>query len=969
MTEYPILVLFEHRYFGWKFNLYTAVNTTSGGIQLLGSVELSQAKARNAADGELELIRLLDAISDKSLMKHFSREKDTNKFKENVSPDTLQNLIRPRIEICNRKVVECARNMEISVYLRDNLSTKVLYERHQIHLLPHNTQCLFHFIKETPETEMQYFISLTNGEREISLQTQPGIIISHEPCVALIGNEIHWIDVVDSKKILPFFTKKSIRVPLSTERSYLQNFVLKTMRHFEVRLTGIPCVELHPERKALLRLEEGFLRPLQLRLVFYYGDQAVNPDSKRKKNIWLNESADSYTICWYSRDLDWEKNLQQQLADVGLSTIEDCVFFLNTNEQGIQPLLIEWLNKNMHRLSDFVFEQQLKTIFYLGTIQLQLNIDTKIDWFDLHINVVFDDFVIPFIRFKKHILSGTKEFVLPDKRIAILPDEWFEQYQEFFKTAKEVNKGIQLKKIHVGLLPDEMVSLLKPQKREEISILQQQQQLPATIPAQLKPILRSYQKEGFFWLNYLCKAGFGGCLADDMGLGKTLQTITLLSSLYQNAEKEIKPDLEGQWSLFAEAEAKLPASLIIAPTSLIYNWQNELKKFAPELKVYVHSGIDRVRNQTATRVFDLHQVVLTTYGTIRNDAVFLREYVFNYIILDESQFIKNHKSQTYQSVKRLDSFHKLVLTGTPIENSLSDLWSQFNFINEGLLGSFSSFNSTYIQKITKEKNESAALKLQRLIRPFLLRRTKEEVTPELPSLSQQIIYCEMSEEQKKVYETEKNRIRNGLLEAAESDNRNNLVVLAGLNRLRQVAIHPAMVIPEYAAEAGKFEEIILSYETIRAGGHKVLLFSSYVKQLELLTGYFDKEGWKYALLTGQTSVADRQKEIKRFEEDPEIGSFFISLKAGGTGLNLTSADYVFILDPWWNPAAELQAISRAHRIGQKNNVIAYRFISIGTVEEKILRLQEKKTDLFETFVQSTNPLEVLCQEEIDELFT
>jgi len=482
----------------------------------------------------------------------------------------------------------------------------------------------------------------------------------------------------------------------------------------------------------------------------------------------------------------------------------------------------------------------------------------------------------------------------------------------------------------------------------------------------LDKILRPYQKEGFYWLEHLRRMNFGGCLADDMGLGKTIQTITLLESIYSQAEKIKKTsDFIGQFSIFDELASTVPASLVVAPTSLLHNWQNELKKFAPDLKVYIYAGTKRIKPKKIETLFNAYNVIITSYGMVRSDIEYLIHYPFHYLVLDESQYIKNPDSIIYHAIKKLSADHKLTLTGTPIENSLSDLWAQFNFINPGLLGNLSSFKNQYINKI-KEKNKQAEESLLRLIQPFLLRRTKEEVTPELPPLSQEIVYCDMTEEQEKVYVAEKNSIRNQLLENKELFVKNNLVALKSLMRLRLLSNHPALTYPEYAGDSGKFDQIILYFETIKESGHKVLIFSSFVKYLKLLAKSFDEKGWKYAMLIGQTS--DREREINRFIEENEVNAFLISLKAGGTGLNLTVADYVFIIDPWWNPAAEMQALSRAHRIGQDKKVMVYRFISNDSIEEKILLLQNEKSQLSETFITSNNPLEHLNSIEIEQLF-
>ena len=496
------------------------------------------------------------------------------------------------------------------------------------------------------------------------------------------------------------------------------------------------------------------------------------------------------------------------------------------------------------------------------------------------------------------------------------------------------------------------------------------------LPADLKAELRTYQAEGFSWMYHLYENQLGGCLADDMGLGKTLQALTLLLKIKKTKSQLIVPQTGNnnqlQFSLFDEPTATAPmqpASLIVMPTSLIHNWENEINKFAPSLKVYKHVGSLRNKSNSIASTIMYYDVILTTYGTLRNDAEMLSAYSFWYLILDESQNIKNSSSKTYKSIIEIQSKHKLVITGTPIENSLSDLWSQLNFLNKGLLGSLPYFKREFITPIEKKNDEEQQEKLQKLIRPFVLRRTKEEVAKDLPPMTEQIRYCEMTDEQREIYDTEKSAIRNAILKNIESNGlkKSALVVLQGLTKLRQLANHPSLVTKENQMESGKFDEIYHCLKNLLAENHKVLIFSSFVKHLELLQAKIESKNWKYSMLTGKTK--NRQEVIQQFQEDPDNHIFLISLKAGGVGLNLTSADYVFIIDPWWNPAAENQAINRAHRIGQDKKVFVYRFITEDSIEEKIQILKSRKSALAEKFISSNNPLDVINEDEIMNLFS
>jgi len=469
-----------------------------------------------------------------------------------------------------------------------------------------------------------------------------------------------------------------------------------------------------------------------------------------------------------------------------------------------------------------------------------------------------------------------------------------------------------------------------------------------------------------------------------MGLGKTLETLTLLLKMKQepiledfisrntapmNTAKNKPEQLSFSFKeKKSETKEKQPPSLIVMPTSLIHNWENEIKKFAPSLKVYRHIGNQRKKEgklETATRNFD---IILTTYGTVRNDIDTLKEYRFLFLILDESQNIKNPSSKNYHSICLLSSIYRMVLTGTPIENSLTDLWSQMNFLNKGLLGSLSSFKREFKTPIEKKNDPEKQKKLQLLIHPFILRRTKEQVASDLPQLTEQIRYCPMSEIQKKLYDEEKSAIRKEILKNIEKEGikKSAIIILQGLTKLRQLANHPSLTRKDDESDSGKFSEIIDNLKSLISENHKILVFSSFVKHLELIEKEIIHHKWQYSKLTGAT--IHREEEIRKFQEDPETRIFLISLKAGGTGLNLTAADYVFITDPWWNPAAENQAIDRAHRIGQDKKVFVYRYITEGSIEEKIQILQEEKSSLANKFINSNNPYKKITQEEIMNFF-
>ncbi|MEI7596384.1 MAG: DEAD/DEAH box helicase [Bacteroidota bacterium] len=565
---------------------------------------------------------------------------------------------------------------------------------------------------------------------------------------------------------------------------------------------------------------------------------------------------------------------------------------------------------------------------------------------------------------------------MPDGTIGIIPIEWFAKYKELFVFGKSNKESIELSSIHSHILLREFKNKgLNFGKIEEIyqPISLDKIILPKGIEAEL----RTYQKIGFAWLNRLKNNNLGGCLADDMGLGKTLQFICLLKQVIDEQDETIievsnlsKPQLD-LFSLIDNSEPKhavknsIP-SLIVVPTSLVHNWENEFNKFSPKIKYKKYIGANR---SESIELFNEYDAIITTYGVIRNDITILKNIPFEILAIDEAQYIKNPQSKTYKAILEIQSKYKVALSGTPIENSLSDLWAQLNFLNRGILGSYSYFKREYQSPIEKRENLEKQDELLKIVSPFILRRTKQEVAKDLPELTEKTIFCTMAEEQKNYYEELKSKIRNKILEGFDNPiekQHRNIHILKGLMQLRLLANHPSILDNNLAIESGKFEEIKRSLDKIVLQGHKVLIFSSFVKHLMLFVDYFKQQKWNFSLLTGQTEL--RQEEVAKFQQTEDCKLFLVSLKAGGVGLNITAADYVFLLDPWWNLAAEKQAISRAHRIGRQDKIFVYRFITQNTIEEKIQHLQSKKENLSETFVNSKNILKYLKESQINEIF-
>jgi SNF2 family DNA or RNA helicase len=549
---------------------------------------------------------------------------------------------------------------------------------------------------------------------------------------------------------------------------------------------------------------------------------------------------------------------------------------------------------------------------------------------------------------------------LPDGSIAILPEIWFSRYKNIFEFGKTTEDTLRIHKQHFAILSDTLTEEGKLGS-ERLETLLALDHIPAIgPPAGLNCTLRHYQAEGLNWLSFLQTAGLGGCLADDMGLGKTIQTLALLQHNKENMTPFPANESPGELSLFSSTDARF-TTLLIVPATLIYNWENEIKRFVPEMQICSYKGNHRKKSTSYFHNFD---IILSSYHTIRQDIDLISTFKFHYIILDESQVIKNPSSMLYKTVTRLKSQFKLVLTGTPVENSLTDLWTQLNFVNPGLLGELSFFRREFAKPIEKMGDDDKEHKLRKIIKPFILRRTKEMVATDLPPVTEQTVFCDMTEEQHKLYDEEKSSVRNSILKSIASTGieKSAIVVLQGLMKLRQISNHPVMAYDDYSFGSGKFETVLQDMESIISEGHKILVFSSFVRHLNLFAEELNKKRIRFAMLTG--SSTNREKIVNSFQNDAGNKIFLISLKAGGVGLNLTAADYVFILDPWWNPASEVQALNRAHRIGQNKSVFVYRYITSNSIEEKIIRLQEKKSKLADTFISSNNPLKDIDIEQI-----
>jgi len=929
--------LCKHAYFGYLIEPHIVQLNPQGDFSLTYQRLFSHTAkefAKHLSDTDFKLIKTLDEIEQDFIIKKYHKKViRPAEFFGKFFNDKFYETVRPKIE---KKLAEVLNFLRANgtLYLMDKDGWPA--ER-KIDIATEPATVLFHFRRNEEET--RYFPTIKYQGMRIDFMFKDAQVVSNQPAWLLLNDVLYFFEQdIEGKKLQPFLNKRFITIPKATEETYFGKFVCPLIEKYHVYAEGFDIKTEKHEPKPVLKVIYVDSGISQLQLYFKYGTHTFSMGNEKKVTVHLHKEDDNYIFTRIKRDVNWETEKFHYLTNLGLKKASALYYNLEVvphqNEDQSYAIL-NWVNEHFEQLSadGFLIDQhQGPKRFLFATSKINFEIKEDNDWFDINAIVYFGEHPIPFISLKQHILHKKREFTLPDGSIAIIPEKWFTQYGSLFSLS-EGGKALKLKKHHLGLInelaEDSIANVTLSRKLQKLNDFEDI--ADTQMPLHFNGDLRSYQKAGYNWFSFLREYNFGGCLADDMGLGKTIQTLAMLQKLKEENE----------------ASGTFNTSLIIMPTSLIYNWLNEAKKFTPELKICAHTGSSRNKDISYFADFD---IVITTYGITRVDVEMFKNFYFSYIILDESQNIKNPSSKSFKAVKALKSRHKLILSGTPVENSVSDLWTQLTFLNPGLLGTQAFFNEEYVQAIEKRKDEEKARKLQAIIKPFVLRRTKEQVAAELPSKTEQVFYCTMTEDQAAVYEETKSAYRNDLLSGMEDGTaaQKQVQLLQGLTALRQLANHPLMIDEHYHSDSGKFESVIHTLDNVLKGGHKVLIFSQFVKHLNIFKQYFEKEEIPFAYLDGATK--NRGEIVAEFQENPDLKVFLISIKAGGVGLNLTQADYVFILDPWWNPAVEQQAIDRSHRIGQEKKVFIYKFIAKDTVEEKILALQNRKKKLASSLI-------------------
>lgn len=962
--------LFQHEYLGYLIGSYVVQLNPKGELSLLNQI-VSAQNIKEFSTGlnhvDFELIKSIEAIQQDTILKKFSPKKTSaldffmRVYDPNKGDKVLQEAIAGYLENHKANILEKLAGKRIYIMGNNNDPTWK-----PVHWMPDRAKVYFNFVRNEENTH--YFpIIKYNGER-LNLRHYNTFLLCDDPAWLLIDDKLYHFDKhVEGKKLKPFLSKNHIVIPRNVEEQYYQRFVTPLIASYDVFAKGFQIVYETAEPKPLLQFSEvaaSVVAPamfqndtllaeeqdsnsqITFELSFQYGRFNFRFDSFASyANVSLEKQEDTYVFYKVRRGIALEKNKLLALKELGLDIRQGrCVL--------PKAKALDWLHQHHDQLVQLGFwvlqNQDDPKRYFLGYSSINISFQENRDWFDIYAKVIFGEYEIPFVQLKSLILNRKREFTLPNGEVAVIPEVWFSKYSELFAFA-EYDPEMQhlfLKKHHLALVHDltEESLAVTVMNRKLDTLLNFSQIESYPLPSGFSGVLRPYQKAGYDWINFLNQYRFGGCLADDMGLGKTVTTLAMLQ--------------------FQKEQGVREPTLLVMPTSLLYNWELEARRFTPQLRVFVYTGTYRIKD---TAQFDDYDLILTSYGIVRLDVELLKNYRFNYVILDEAQIIKNPTSHITKAVGLLNARHRLILTGTPLENTTLDLWSQMTFVNPGLLGNQSFFRSQFQVPIEKHNDETKIQKLYTLIKPFLLRRHKSQVARDLPPKVESMHYCTMTEAQEKKYEEAKSYYRNYILEHIEKQGvaKSQIVLLQGLTKLRQLANHPQMLDPAYEGDSGKLEEVVSKLDTILAGDHKVLIFSQFIRHLNIVKGYLENQKIPFRYLDGSTQ--NRQEQVQEFQENADVRVFLISLKAGGLGLNLTAADYVFILDPWWNPAIEAQAIDRAHRIGQQKTVFSYKFITQNTVEEKILALQRNKQRLFnelitteESFVKSLSKDDIMA---------
>jgi non-specific serine/threonine protein kinase len=954
-----IVVNLQHKtYPGFQFEAIQG-ETEEQQQQFLGKVEkIDLSKYVNVEaypESDRNLIPALRRMQEGELTKYLNRNSPFSGIWENIIhheseelPAETKHLV---VEYMQPKLRKLMNEVADSPFVY-TLPTGKVFKTENLHPIGIVTEALVPYFKvlQKPKAfEISCWVKINGAELRITdNQLNSNLLFFYNDNLYGFRNE------EDVNRIETFMPKGIISISKATWPLQLRQLVLPLAKHYHVDFEPALISSYkdgEPERRLMLQ-EKG--EYLVFQPIFSYKGFETKPGDKDEIIV-----PDGDKVMIVHRNKEVEQQFLQKLEALHSNFIRPDGS-QNLVLKGVDVLRNNWFFLFVDAMSEmkipvYGFEALKNFRFNTAKPQTRIQISSNTDWFDAKVDIIFGDQKVTVAEVKR-ALANKQQFVqLDDGTLGILPEEWIKKYSLLFRIGEGKAQHLRLSKYHMSVI-DELYN----ERNEEELFVQLEEKYDrlrgfksirdVEPPKHLLPILRPYQSFGFQWLNYLSEVNWGGILADDMGLGKTVQALSFLQH-------------------FKDTHENLRA-LVVCPTTLMFNWENEIRKFTPDLTYHIHHGGERTRNKV---LLDNKNVIITTYGTLRSDIKMLVEIDFDYVVLDESQAIKNPASKVTKAASLLKAKHRLCMSGTPLQNNTFDIYAQMNFLNPGMLGSMEFFRQEFAIPIDKFGEQDRKDHLRKILFPFILRRTKEQVAKDLPEKTETILWCEMEDEQRKIYDAYRNDFRDKILGTIESQGvqKSQLTILQGLMKLRQICDSPAIL-----NEQDKFENHSIKLEelgreiTENISNHKALVFSQFLGMLALIRQKLKDLDVDYEYFDGSTSAIDREKAIQRFQNDENCRVFLISLKAGGVGLNLTAADYVYIVDPWWNPAVEQQAIDRTHRIGQTKNIFAYRMICKDTIEDKILQLQDRKRVLARDLIADDEGfVKNLTREDVEYLFS
>jgi superfamily II DNA or RNA helicase len=928
-------------------------------IKFIGKTEkIDLAKFVNTepfSEDDKQLIQQIRKVQDSEVNKYLNRNSPFSGIWENIIqnetdnlPDETKSLIAEYLHPKIKKIFEEQAKNNFVFYLPEKKTFKTDNLK-EIELSDTPITPVFKVVAKEKYFELACMVKIGNDLVPFTNNQCHNSLLFMYDEVMYLWNKPE--DILQAEK---FLKEGNIQLSKANWAEKMQKIILPLSKEYHVEFDKSLIKEIksdEPEIRLQL-IEKGDY--LVFQPIFNYKgfetkatdkDTIIVPDGDKLLVIHRNKQAEQVFISklasLHSQFIQPENNLN--LALKGADVLKNNWFFLFVDAM-----------KEM-KIPVYGFEALRSFRFNTARPNTHIHVKSGLDWFDANVEIEFGDQRVGINDIKKALATKQSFVQLGDGTLGILPDEWLKRYSLLFKVGDGKNDKLRLSKYHMSVI-DELyenrdeteLSFELDEKYERLKEFKKIPEIPA--PKNLQPILRPYQTSGFQWLSYLNDVGWGGILADDMGLGKTIQALSMLSH-YKNATTSLQ-------------------ALVICPTTLIYNWRNEVEKFAPSLNWHIHHGNTRIKNAEELQRYN---IVITTYGTLRSDIQLFTKILFDYVVLDESQAIKNPSSKVTKAACLLVAKNRLCMSGTPLQNNTFDIFAQMNFLNPGLLGTVDFFRNEFATPIDKFGEQDQKEHLKKLLYPFILRRTKEQVAKDLPEKTETILFCEMEKEQRIIYDAYRNSYRDKIMGVINNQGigKSQLTILQGLMKLRQICDSPAILNEEdkYPNHSIKLDELVREISE-NIGEHKALVFSQFLGMLALIKEKLKEQNIAFEYFDGSTSATDREKAIQNFQNNSECRVFLISLKAGGVGLNLTAADYVYIVDPWWNPAVEQQAIDRTHRIGQTKNIFAYRMICVDTIEDKILQLQEKKRTLAKELIADDNSfVKALSKADVEYLFS